>query len=60
MALTAEMRIFRGAEGDFGRVTAIADRDIMLPGMPLYFLCSLILFFITSALWCTNMHIYLL
>jgi hypothetical protein len=42
-ALTAEMRIFRGAEGDFGRVTAIADRDTMLPGMPLYFLCSLIL-----------------
>jgi hypothetical protein len=57
-ALTKEMRIFRGAEGDFGRVTAIADRDTMLPGMPLYFLCSFILIFITSALWCANMHLF--
>lgn len=30
-ALTAEMRIFRNAEGDFGRVTAINDRSSMLP-----------------------------
>jgi hypothetical protein len=40
--LTAEMRIFRGAEGDFGRLSAISDRDTMLPGMALYFLCSYI------------------
>ncbi|XP_071921395.1 uncharacterized protein [Coffea arabica] len=29
--LTGEMRLFRKAEGDFGRVSAIRDRDVMLP-----------------------------
>lgn len=31
-ALTTRMRIFRNAEGDFGRVTTINDRYTMLPG----------------------------
>ena len=30
--LTREMRLFRKAEGDFGRVSAIRDTDVMLPG----------------------------
>lgn len=30
-ALTAKMKVFRNAEGDFGRVTAINDRHSMLP-----------------------------
>ncbi|XP_027182067.1 uncharacterized protein LOC113780467 [Coffea eugenioides] len=29
--LTGEMRLFRKAEGDFGRVSAIRDCDVMLP-----------------------------
>ena len=47
-ALTAEMRIFRNAEGDFGRVTAINDRETMLPGMSLIFICSWKLFLLLS------------
>ncbi|KAL3515741.1 hypothetical protein ACH5RR_022643 [Cinchona calisaya] len=30
--LTREMKLFRKTEGDFGRVSAIRDRDVMLPG----------------------------
>lgn len=30
-ALTAEMKLFRTAAGDFGRVTAVNDRESMLP-----------------------------
>ena len=30
--LTSEMKLFRKAEGDFGRVSAIQDHDVMLPG----------------------------
>jgi hypothetical protein len=44
-ALTAEMRIFRNAEGDFGRVTAINDRHFMLPSMSLHFLLQLYFLF---------------
>ena len=30
--LTEKMRLFHKAKGDFGRVFAIQDRDVMLPG----------------------------
>ncbi|KAF0895482.1 hypothetical protein E2562_013580 [Oryza meyeriana var. granulata] len=30
-ALTKEMRIFRNAEGDFGRITTVSDRAVTLP-----------------------------
>jgi hypothetical protein len=46
-ALTTEMGIFRNAEGDFGRVTAISDRRTMLPGM-----CHVISFVIHYASSC--------
>ncbi|XVF04569.1 hypothetical protein REPUB_Repub05bG0095300 [Reevesia pubescens] len=29
--LTSEMKVFRTARGDFGRISAISDRDVMLP-----------------------------
>ncbi|XP_031378187.1 uncharacterized protein LOC116193587 [Punica granatum] len=31
--LTSEMKIFKNAEGDFGRVSAVSDRIVMAPGM---------------------------
>lgn len=31
--LTREMKLFRKAKGDFGRVSTIRDRDVMLPGL---------------------------
>ncbi|PKI75765.1 hypothetical protein CRG98_003808 [Punica granatum] len=31
--LTNEMKIFKNAEGDFGRVSAVSDRIVMAPGM---------------------------
>ena len=30
--LTKELKLFRNAEGDFGRPSAISDRSIMVPG----------------------------
>ncbi|OMO67035.1 hypothetical protein COLO4_30259 [Corchorus olitorius] len=30
--LTSEVKIFKNAQGDFGRISAISDRDVMLPG----------------------------
>ena len=30
--LTKEMKLFRNAEQDFGRVSAVSDRNVMLPG----------------------------
>lgn len=39
--LTGEMRLFRNAEGDFGRSTAIRNRSLMPPGNYLYYIKTL-------------------
>ena len=30
--LTSEMKLFRNADGDFGRKSTVYDREVMLPG----------------------------
>jgi hypothetical protein len=50
--LTSKMKLFRNAEGDFGRISAINDREAMLPGKKKILIFTLVVFFFSSLVAC--------